>query len=147
MTKIDFNDLFYVCAMIEYVARETCNKRGIIVSALGETGLRKQIEDAPVNHCLTTEQVAGEWIQQYDIKKGTFDTVSACQYKVPDYYDIGKLYAYLTEDLAGDQDEIPVLKELFGSFLSDEISDFNTDLYYQNCSYLTACYRAGKILS
>ena len=30
------NDYFYVCSLIEYIARETKNKRGTIVNLLGK---------------------------------------------------------------------------------------------------------------
>lgn len=33
------NDLFFVCSLIEYVARKTKNERKIIVNALGHKGL------------------------------------------------------------------------------------------------------------
>lgn len=147
MNKIDFNDMFYVCMMIEYVARKTCNKRGVIIDKLGEDGIRKQIKDASVNHCLSVEQIADEWVKNYKIENDDFDTVSSCRYTVPESTDIGKLYAYLIEDLTQDtDDEVLILMDLFKSYLSDEISNFNTDLYYQNTSYLCACYKEGKVL-
>lgn len=65
MTEKERNDYFYVCALIEYIARETKNKRGVIVSALGLDGLEKQLHDAEVNHCLSFEQVSDELIEQY----------------------------------------------------------------------------------
>ena len=39
MTNKEKNDFFYVCSLIEYIARETKNKRGVIVEALGEEGV------------------------------------------------------------------------------------------------------------
>lgn len=145
--KINFNDLFYVCSMIEYVARITKNKRGIIARTLGNSGIAKELHDAEVNHCLSFEQVADEWIEHYHISEGDFETIKNCRYSVPDYCDIGKLYAYITEDISDGTDIAETLTKLFCSFLSDEISDFNTDLYYQNISYLEACYNAGTILN
>lgn len=53
---------------------------------MGEEGVKKELYDAEVNHCLSFEQV------------------------------------------------------------SDEISDFSTDLYYQNPSYLEWSYREGRLL-
>ena len=34
------NDYFYVCALIEYIARETKNHRGDIVNQIGEDGIK-----------------------------------------------------------------------------------------------------------
>ena len=58
MTEKEKNDYFYVCSLIEYIARETKNRRGTVVEALGERGIKKQLQDAEVNHCLSFEQVS-----------------------------------------------------------------------------------------
>lgn len=39
MTEKEKNDYFYVCSLIEYTARQTKNKRRVIVEALGKTGI------------------------------------------------------------------------------------------------------------
>lgn len=46
MTAKERNDYFYVCALIEYIARETLNHRGDIVKAIGEEGIKKLLHDA-----------------------------------------------------------------------------------------------------
>lgn len=46
MTAKEQNDFFYVCSLIEYVARITKNRRGVVVEKLGEKGIRKQLHDA-----------------------------------------------------------------------------------------------------
>ena len=51
MTDKEKNDFFYVCSLIEFIARQTKNKRGTIVMALGKEGIEKQLYDAEVNHC------------------------------------------------------------------------------------------------
>ena len=102
--------------------------------------------DAEVNHCLSFEQVSDEVIEYYKIKNGDFDTISECKYSVPSYLDIGKLYSIMVEDCSDSGQELDVLIKIFDSFISDEISDFNTDLYYQNPSYLECSYQAGKLL-
>ena len=146
MTEKERNDYFYVCALIEYIARETQNHRGDIVKQIGKEGLEKLLYDAEVNHCLSFEQVSDEVIEYYKIKNGDFDTTSECKYSVPSYLDIGKLYSIMVEDCAETGQELEVLIKIFDSFISDKISDFNTDLYYQNPSYLECSYQAGKLL-
>ena len=100
MTENEKNDFFYVCSLIEYIARKTKNHRGKIVQSIGEAGIEKLLKDAEVNHCLSFEQVSDEVIDYYQIKEGDFDTVSNCKYTVPGYQDIGKLYSILIEDCA-----------------------------------------------
>lgn len=84
MTENEKNDFFYVCSLIEYIARKTKNHRGKIVQSIGEAGIEKLLKDAEVNHCLSFEQVSDEVIDYYQIKEGDFDTVSNCKYTVPD---------------------------------------------------------------
>ena len=71
------NDYFYVCSSIEYIARETKNKRGTIVNLPGKKGIEKQLYDAEVNHCLSFEQVSDELIEFYKIPEGDIDTISS----------------------------------------------------------------------
>lgn len=108
--------------------------------------MEKLLYDAEVNHCLSFEQVSDEVIEYYKIKNGNFDTISECKYSVPSYLDIEKFYSIMVEDCSDSGQELDVLIKIFDSFISDEISDFNTDLYYQNPSYLECSYQAGKLL-
>lgn len=146
MTERERNDYFYVCSLIEYIARQTQNKRGVIAKALGKEGVQKQLYDAEVNHCLSFEQVGDEVIEQYRITDGDFDTITDCKYAVPSFLDIGKLYSILIENCAEPGKETDELLKIFSSFISDKISEFQTDLYYQNPSYLECSYRSGYLL-
>jgi hypothetical protein len=140
------NDLFYVCSLIEFTARQTKNKRSVIVEALGKKGIEKQLHDAEVNHCLSFEQVSDEIIEYYKIPNGDFDTITGCKYKVPGYLDIGKLYSIMVLDCAKEGNIVDELIKIFSSFISEEISKFSTDLYYQNPSYLECSYKEGRLL-
>ena len=146
MTEKERNDYFYVCSLIEYIARQTRNRRGVITEILGKKGIEKQLYDAEVNHCLSFEQVSDEVIEQYKIPKGDFDTITECKYTVPEFLDIGKLYCIMIEDCAEPGREIDELLNIFSSFISDKISDFQTDIYYQNPNYLECSYEAGYLL-
>lgn len=146
MTAKEQNDLFYVCSLIEYIARKTKNKRKVIIDVMGETGIHKQLHDAEVNHCLSFEQVSDELIEQYKIAQGTFDTITSCKYAIPSETDIGRLYSIMIEDCAEPGAEVEELIKIFSSFISEEISDFKTNVYYQNPSYLECSYKAGYLL-
>ena len=147
MTEKERNDYFYVCSLIEYIARETKNHRGYIVKCIGQEGIENLLYDAEVNHCLSFEQVCDEVVEAYKIKEGKFDTISECQYDVPSFLDIGKLYSIMIEDCAKEGKEADELIKIFSSFISDEISNFNTDLYYQNPDYIECSYKEGKLLA
>ena len=146
MTDKERNDYFYVYSLIEYIARETKNRRGAITEKLNVKGIEKLLYDAEANHCLPFEQVGDEVIEQYGIANGDFDTITECKYSIPGFQDIGKLYSIMIEDCAVPGKEVDELLKIFSSFISDEISDFQTDVYYQNPGYLECSYKAGYLL-
>lgn len=147
MTEQEKNDLFYVCTLIEYTGRKTQNSRSVIAKALGEEGIEKQLHDAGVNHCLSFEQVSDELIEYYHIPEGTFDTISDCKYLIPSVTAIGKLYSRLILECAEKGKETTEILKIFKSFISDEISDFKSGVYYENPSYLKCSYEAGYLLN
>ena len=116
------------------------------MEALGKAGVEKQLHDAPVNHCLSFEQVGDEVIEEYGIMQGDFDTITGCRYAVPGFMDIGRLYCIMVEDCARPGEETEELIRIFSSFISDEIPDFETGVYYENPSYLEWSYREGRLL-
>lgn len=146
MTEINKDDLFYVCTLIEFTARKTNNKRRVVVNALGLEGITKQLYDAQVNHCLTFEQVCEELIDCYKIPTGNFDTISGCDYQIPSFTAIGRLYSYMILDCSEKGREAEELLKIFNSFISDEISDFKTGVYFENPSYLECSYQEGCLL-
>ena len=108
--------------------------------------MERQLRLAEVNHCLSFEQVSDELIEDYNISDGTFDTVAECRYTVPSFTSIGRLYQGLVLSAMKNDDAAQAILDVLSSFISDEISDFNTDLYYQNPDYLEWSYREGRLL-
>lgn len=141
------NDLLYVCSLIEYLGRKTKNKRAEIVDYLGKRELKRHFELAEVNHSLSFEQVADEIIEELNIKEGQFDSVVDCRYSVPSVTSIGKNYQRLILDLLKPGDDIiDVLINVFHSYISEEISDFNSSVFYSSPEYLKLSYLEGRLL-
>ncbi len=141
------DDIYYVCTMIEYVSRITDNKRKDVVNKMSKKDIEHQIKAAGVNHCLSYEQVADEWIEQYGIEKGNFDTIKSCKYELPTVNAIGRVYQQLVTETAEENEEAQAIIDVFSSFISDEISDFNSNVYYSNPDYLRCSYKEGKLLA
>lgn len=143
---IEYNDLFYVCSLIEFIGRERKLRRSEVVAGLGEETLRRIYRHADVFHCEPIAKVAADFIELRSLPEGDFDNVAACRYAVPSYWDIGAVHARLIEDVADGADPVAKLVEVYSSWMSDALSRFNSDLYYQPRAYLAECYRAGTIL-
>ena len=60
---------------------------------------------------------------------------------------IGAVYARLIEDVSDCADPISKLMEVYDSWMSDALSRFNSDFFYQSRGYIAECYRAGRILA
>ena len=141
------NDLFYFCSVVEFIGRATNNHRKDIVKKLTDNDIQNEIESASVNHCLSFEQICDEWIEKYGIQKGDYDSVSNCRYKVPSYTAIGKVYQRLILDtLPNDEQWIQTIRKVFNSFIIDEITYFNSNVYYGNPDYIRCSYLEGKLL-
>ena len=147
MNEVDKNDLFYLCCLVEFIARKTKNRRAIIINLLGKDEIKRQLELAEVNHCLSFDEVANEIIEEFKIQDGEFDTVSLCKYTVPNFQAIGRVYQRLILSVIREQDNlIDVIIQVFSSFISDEISEFNSAVYYSNPDYLKHSYLEGMLL-
>ena len=141
------NDLFYVCSLIEYVGRERKLRRADVVAALGEETIRRIYRYADTFHCEQIAKVADDFIALRSIPSGDFDNVAKCRYAVPGYWDIGAVYARLIEDVSDGADPVTKLMEVYASWISDALSRFNSDFFYQSRGYIAECYRAGRILA
>ena len=92
MTEKQKDDIYYVCSLIEFIARKTKNHRQDVIGYFSKKDIQRQLRLAEVNHCLS-------------------------------FIDV------------------------FSSFITDEISDFNSSVYYTNPDYLRCSYLSGEMLA
>ena len=142
------NDLFFVCSLIEYVARVTKNERKTVANALGRKALEHYYDLAEVYHCENIDKVTDELINKYGIQTGQYDNVAKSEDAVPTYWDIGKVMQRLVLKVAeaSRQDVISSLMEVYNSWIVPKIDNYNSSMYYENTSYQFASYCAGKAL-
>ena len=140
MGRKNNNDLFFTCSLIEYIGRKVKRTRREVVDFLGKDQIERVYEFADVFHCEPIEKVANEFIEESKIEEGTFDNEAACEYTIPDYWDIGEVYERLIEDCYGDEEITEGIWEVYHSWIDEHISDYNTDFYYQSRDYIAECY-------
>lgn len=141
------NDLFFTCSLIEYIARKTKNQRSVIVNALGRASLAKIYDLADVYHSDNIDTVSEDFINSSQITEGTFDNVTAAMYAVPSHWDIGKVYKRLVLGISKEKslDVIDALLEVYNSFVSDKIDDYNSSFYYDAPQNILNAFLEGKI--
>ena len=138
--------LFFTCSLIEYIGRKVKRKRREVADCLGEKRIKRIYKFADVFHCDPIEKVAAEFIEESNVKEGDFDNEKMCRYAVPEYWDIGEVYERLIEDSYPDEKVTDGIWEVYHSWIDDQISDYNTDFYYQPRDYIAACYEEGRVL-
>ena len=142
------NDLFFTCSLIDYIARKTKNIRKDIVNSLGRQRVEKIYDLADVYHSDNIDRVSQDFIEEVGIQQGNFDNVGDCGYAIPTHWDIGKVYKRLIKMVAEDEHVsiIDALFEVYNSFISSKIDDYNSSVYYENPSYIFECYKENKML-
>ena len=141
--------LFFICCLIEYIARQTKNLRSDVVNALGKRKIKLIFDSSSGWYCFDNmEQVCAELIGECRIAEGHFDNVGDCRYPVPTYWEIGKVYQKLIQKVTDitQGDLFEVLIKVYHSFISRKIDDYNSGAYLENTVYLLECFLKNRII-
>ena len=141
------SDLFYTCSLIEYIGRKQKQRRETVVKLLGRETIRRIYRYADVFHCEPIAKTADDFIHICNIPVGAYDNLEKAKYEIPDYWTIGEVYERLIEDVSEDSTEaiVDTIMAVYSSWISDAISNYNTDFYYQPRDYIFECYLEGEI--
>lgn len=140
------NDLFYLCSLIEYISRITKNTKKEIVTLIGKEGLSKFYSFASALHAEPIEKVSEEIIKKYKITQGNYSNTNFIN-QIPTHWDIGKVYQRLiVMNSKTKNDYIDSLIEVLTSWIILKIDNYDSSMYYENPSYIYACYKEGKII-
>jgi hypothetical protein len=142
------NNLFFLCSLIEYIGRKTKNHRNVVVNAIGKDGLRHIFDLADVYHCENMDKLVYELTEKHCIENGFFDNITNAKYAIPTHWDIGKVYKRLIIDIHKKENRpfMDILAEVYNSWLSRKIEDFNSSVYYESPVYLFQSYLTGDVL-
>lgn len=144
--EITYNDLYFVCYMIERVARSIKQRNRYVVERIGSRGLERQLSIADTNHCLNPEQVVSDWREEYHLENGTTDVTnidSRYTDTVPSATQMGKVYARLIETVSQGQNLVKSLQDVYASPICDVIDNYNTGAYYEPSYIQVRAYQNG----
>lgn len=139
------NNLFFVCSLIEYIARLTQNEKRIVVEKLGKEKIKKIYELADIYHTENILKIANELIEEANINVGNY--VLNLKNNLPTYWDIGKVYQRLI--IMIDNNPVKFIDNLFkvlSSWIIKKIDNYESSMYYETPKYIYECYINGKIL-
>ena len=138
--------LFFTCALIECIGRETRQTRKQVVSYLGED-IERIYKYADVFHCEPVVKVAWDFIERDAIPAGAYDVKERARYAVPSVWEMGDVFSRIVQDCYEEDRLTEGIRAVFSSPIAEAILNFNSDLYYQPREYLAACYRENWIIA
>lgn len=145
--EITKNDLFFICYMIERVARILHQHNKYVVNTIGYDELYHLISVANVLHSLNPKQVEEEWINDYKLEKGDFDITIVDQElcdKIPSELDMGKVYSRLIVDTAlPNEDYVSGIIRVYNNEICETIDNYNGSAYYEPSYVIARAYNDG----
>lgn len=144
--EITYNDLFFVCYMIERVARFIGQHNIYVVEHLKKDGLERQLSIAETLHCVNPEQVVHEWIEEYNLKNGSVNVTKVDPKftdKVPTDIQMGKVYARLVLSIATNGDLVDGIQKVYASPICEYIDNYNSSAYYEPSYVQTQAFYNG----
>lgn len=141
------NDLYFICYMIERIARILHQKNQYVVNAVPKDEWRRLISLANVLHCENPDKLVHEWIEEYHLEKGTFDISNVDRElvnEIPHPTQMGKVYTRLIVDtIMPEEDYIDALFRVYNDEICLKIDDYNCGAYYEPSYVIARAYLNG----
>lgn len=145
--EIEKDDLYFICYMIERVARRLHQRNRYVVNAIGKEALEHLISVANVLHCENPLQVEDDWIEEYDLSEGDFDITEVDKNlvdKIPSALEMGKVYQRLIVDTASsEEDYVDGIIRVYNNDICDTIDNYNCSAFYEPSYVIARAYQNG----
>ena len=146
--EVSANDLYFVCYMVERIARQLKQPNKYVVNAMGKRALQEKLSLANVLHCENPESVAQDWITSYNLTAGTYD-VSKIDKRFTDHIptptQMGKVYSRLVlGTLLEEEDYADGMIRTYNHPICEVIDNYNSSAYYEPSYVITRSYWAGS---
>jgi len=141
------DDLFFVCYMIERVARQQKQTNKYVVNAMGHDELAKKISLADVLHSANPQAVAADWTEEYHLQPGNHDVTKVnpelCDH-IPTATQMGKVYKRLIlSTMRNGEDYADGILRVYNDPICETLDNYNCSAYYEPSPYITRSYYAG----
>ena len=145
--KIQNNDLYFICYMIERVARKLHQRNSYVVNSIGKANLEHLISVANVLHAENPNAVEDEWIEEYSLAEGNVDVTDVDNelvQKVPSAIQMGKVYQRLISDtMQPGETEVDGIIRVYNDEICDVIDNYNCSAYYEPSYVIARAYQNG----
>ena len=145
--EITENDLYFLCYMIERVARKLHQRNKYVVNHVEKEEWERLISLANVLHCENPLKIEEEWIEDYHLEKGNFDIAdvdSGLVDEIPYPTQMGKVYMRLIlSTLQSEEDYVDGLIRVYNDEICETIDNYNCSAYYEPSYVITRAYNDG----
>lgn len=145
--EIEVNDLYFICYMIERVARHIHQKNKYVVNTIGKEGLYHLISVANILHCENPLKVENDWIEDYNLQNGDYDITQVDKElvrSIPSPLEMGEVYQRLnTDTLTTQEDYVDGIIRIYNDSICDVIDNYNCSAYYEPSYVVARAYQVG----
>ena len=145
--EIEENDLFFVCSMIERVARQLHQRNKYVVNTIGRDNLYHLLSVANVLHSENPLKVADDWIKDYDLKAGDFDITDIDRdlaERIPTALEMGSVYKRLILDtMTSKENYVDGIIRVYNNDLCKVIDNYNCSAFYEPSYVIARAYESG----
>ena len=145
--QITENDLYFLCYMVERVARKLHQKNKYVVNSIAKEEWERLISLANVLHCENPLKIEEEWIEEYKLVKGNFDIMDVdleLVDEIPSETQMGKVYTRLIlSTLQPGEDYIDGMIRVYNDEICDTIDNYNSSAYHEPSYVITRAYNNG----
>ena len=145
--EIPENDLYFICYMIERVARRLQQRNKYVVNGIGKDEMYHLISVANVLHAENPLSIEEDWIKSYELQKGVFDISKVDEelvLKIPTPLQMGKVYQRLIRDtLSPDEDYVEGIFRVYNHDICYVIDNYNCSAYYEPSYVIARAYQSG----
>lgn len=146
--EISKNDLYFICYIIERVARRLKQPNRYVVNKIGKQALTEKLSLASVLHSENPLDVEQQFIENFHLLPGTYDVAkvdSSLVDKIPTPLQMGKVYSRLIMDtLRKEEDYADGIIRIYNSEICPIIDNYNGSAYYEPSYVIARAYYEGR---
>ena len=145
--EIGENDLYFICYMIERVARHIHQKNKYVVNTIGKDELYHLLSCANVLHCENPLKVEDDWINNYNLKNSDYDITSVDRELaaiIPTPLEMGEVYQRLIIDtMASKENYVEGIIRVYNNEICEVIDNYNGSGFYEPSYVIARAYQNG----
>lgn len=145
--EVKEDDLYFVCYMIERIARKLKQRNSYVVNAMGTSEIERALSLANVLHCVNPLEIEDEWIEVYHLVEGKFDVTDVDRElvnEIPYPTQMGKVYKRLiiNTEVPGESYSDGILR-VYNNDICETIDNYNGSAYYEPSYVIARAYFEG----